>query len=337
MRRGLNRVVDTTGEAVAGDTLGDELLIAVLSNIEDKRERALLLAHLGLDLPLSALARTLESDRKALEETIGTILTRLRSDEDLVARLSNVRRAGRMEHYLGLVVKLDLQDWFCAHCRQFIAQPAVGRPRKTCSDACRQAFHRAGGTGWKDEAAGISGPYQRSNRPEDLREEIRRSSALQLTRQEADAMRGALRSMVRALDVALQLGRSSPDVRDRDNALILLGFNCPVQLSPDHLAALKMEDVIETPKGLEIVLHWGKRNVRQYITVPLDPDAVLCPVRAMRVWRARVRQSGRSRGRCSSGWGVESNSTEQPRLPSRQVIKVITDLRQSGVVTTQSL
>ena len=309
VRRDHNRAAaDTTGETVAGDALGDELLISVLSNIEDKRERALLIAHVGLDLPLSALARTFRADRRALKETIDTLLARLRSDGDLVARLHGVRRAGRPEDYLTLVVKLDLQDWFCAHCQQFIAQPAVGRPRKTCGSNCRQAFHRAGGTGWKDKAASLSGAYQRSGQGMDLYDEVKHLSALRLTPPEADAMRDALRRIVGTLDTAAQRGLSSRDVTDRDRALLLLGFQCPVQLSPDHLSTLRIDDVIEIQKGFEIVLRWGEWRVKQYVTILSGSDPALCPVRAMRIWLARLRQEGRRSGPLFVWLGRRENS-----------------------------
>src|ERR1700733_8122381 len=107
---------DTTGQTVASDALGDDFLLQVLSKINDKRDRALLFAHVALDLPAASLARTLGQDRKTVEADVVSVLDRLKTAEDLWAGFSDARgtRMGRPEHYLDLVAKLGLQDWFCA-------------------------------------------------------------------------------------------------------------------------------------------------------------------------------------------------------------------------------
>jgi hypothetical protein len=290
VRRDRGRVADTTAETAAGDALGDALLVSVLSSIKDKRERALLFAHVGLDLPLSALARTLELDRRTLTETVAAVLERLRSDEELIARLGDVRRAGRAEHYLMLAERLDLQDWFCANCRKFMAQPALGRPRRTCSDACRQALCRSEDQGRWDTAYGIARTYRERRGTEGRSSVFQRPPNLRVTASESEAMRVALSRVVRNLDAALELRMTPSDVNNMEKAMILLGFSCPVQLSPMHLVALTMADVNDTPQGLEVRLHWGKQRVRQYVAVARDQNAALCPVRAMRTWRAWLRQ-----------------------------------------------
>ena len=82
MRHGAG-AADITAQIVTSDALGDELLLRILSEIVDKRERALLFAHVALDLPLASVARTLGQDRKTLEATITSLLHRLRVAEDL--------------------------------------------------------------------------------------------------------------------------------------------------------------------------------------------------------------------------------------------------------------
>jgi hypothetical protein len=316
VRHSRSSVADTTAETVTGDALGDAVVVAVLSDIKDNRERAVLFAHVALDLPLSAVARTLGVERKTLEETVSAVLAQLRSDVDLAARLSDVRRAGRAEHYLKLAEKLDLQDWFCAHCRRFMAQAAVGRPRKTCSDRCRKAHHRG------------SLPQDKS-RPEGMQ----RPPTLQLTEAEADAMRNTLRRVIRNLDSIRDQKLISADVHARDRALILLGFTCSVQLSPVQLASLTMDDVMEKRGGLEILLRWGVREVRQYVIVPQGPEPALCPVRAMRALRACLRQSGRRDGPLFVElWRQEHFSANQPALKSLLAAGLIHDaLGQAGL------
>lgn len=288
MRHG--RIVDTTAEMAAGDSLGDAVLTAVLSRIQDADERTIFLAHVALDLPVPSVARAFGLNPMKVEETVKALLRELRSDEALSAQLSDIRRAGRPEHYLTLAEKLDLQDWLCARCGRPMVQPKVGRPRKTCSDTCRVARSLAGGQGWKDAKDGASA-LQVANRLVSPDEQIRRRASLALTAQETDAMRTLLRKITASRDHPWY---TSIDVRIRNKALLLLGFTCPVQLSPEDLAALTLEQVHLSGKAAEIVLHWGKRksSIRQYATVPQDRDPDLCPDRAIRAWQTQLHKAG---------------------------------------------
>jgi hypothetical protein len=280
VRRGRG-VADITAQTVTSDALGDELVLRILSEVVDKRKRALLFAHIALDLPLAAVARTLGQDRKTLEATVTNLLGRLNSTEGLRASLRDVRRAGRAEHYLDLAAKLGLSDWFCAHCNRFIVQPAVGRPRITCGQECRTRRNRG---------------FAPRPTPPSSHASPQRPPVLQVTVGEAESMRGALRRVIRNIDAARDVGLSSVDAITRNKAIILLGFSCPVQLSPVRLAHLTMDEVIETRKGLEVLFTWGGRQARQYVTIPPDPDPVICPVRAVRAWRMRLQQHHRRGG-----------------------------------------
>jgi hypothetical protein len=124
-----------------------------------------------------------------------------------------------------------------------------------------------------------------------------RPPSLLISTDEAEAMRDALRRVIRNLDSAREMRLSSAEDAARTKAIILLGFSCPVQLSPVTLTDLSMDDVIETRKGLDVLLHWGANQVRQYVTIPPDPERAMCPVRAAREWRVLTRQHGRRGGR----------------------------------------
>jgi hypothetical protein len=262
---------DSTWQSVASDALGDDLLLKVLSEVVDKRERAFLFAHIALDLPLTSVARTLRVDRKEAEAVIDRLLGSLRANEELLARFGDVHRAGRLEHYLDLAAKAGLQDWFCAYCKRFMMQPAVGRPRITCSENCRKRRQRYGEAppNWapEDHSIGAQCP-----------------PALLASAREAEAMRACLLSSIPKLDQARVEGRQRPEIAIRDKAIILLGFTCPVQGSSATLSATTRKSVIETRRGLEILFLRGDRRARQYVTVPPDPDATVCPVRAVRAW-----------------------------------------------------
>jgi len=289
VRRG--RVVDTTAETVAGDALGDAVLISVLSRIEDTRERAVFFAHVALDLPVAAVARAFGLEISTVEAMVGSLHRQLRSDQALRAQLSDIRRAGRPEHFLILAQKLNLQDWLCARCGQFMVQPRVGRPRKTCSNSCRVALSLAGGEGWKDVKNGTAGTPKRPNRAASLDDEIRRRAAPVLTAQEAAVVRDLLRRIV---DRRSRWWKTSRDYDARNKALLLFGFTCPVQLSAKDLAGLTVNDVRFNDKGLDIRLNWekGKTRNRQYKTMLPDNDPDLCLVRAMQAWHSVLLRAG---------------------------------------------
>ena len=292
MKRG--RVVDTTAETVAGDSLGEAVLTAVLSRIQDGRERNVFLAHTALGLPLPAVARAFNLDPREVEETVKALLGRLRSDEALSAQLSDIRRAGRPQHYLIIAEMLNLQDWLCARCGRPMVQPKVGRPRKTCSDYCRVALSLAGGQGWKDAKDRTTSTARVSSRAITPDEEIRRRADLVLTAQEADAMRSLLRTIISRRYSSWYFYKTQA-YQARNRALLLLGFTCRVQLSAKDLADLALDDVRLTDEGLEIRLQWGEGKAmrRQYADVlPDRRDSDLCPVREMRVWLSRLFKVG---------------------------------------------
>jgi hypothetical protein len=149
MRRGKWGGRDVTSETAIGDVSGDSLLTEVFSRIPDQEDRALLLAHVALGVSLTSLERQLEVSREDLAARIDSTLEVLRADAELADVLSGIRRAGRMEHDRALIIRLGLQDWFCAYCMQFMIQPTTGRPRRTCSDLCR---HRL----WRRQAREVS-------------------------------------------------------------------------------------------------------------------------------------------------------------------------------------
>lgn len=134
---------DITADTAVGDVSGEMILVAVFSRVTDEEERAILFAHVALDIPLSRLERQFGTGRHGLDDRIEGILAGLRQDTELLALLGDIRRAGRSEHYQAIIVSLGLQDWFCTYCGQFMAQRRTGRPRKTCSDTCRRAVQQA--------------------------------------------------------------------------------------------------------------------------------------------------------------------------------------------------
>jgi hypothetical protein len=317
------RLVDTTAEAVAENFLGEAVFNAVLSRIQDARERTLFFGHVALGLPVSAVARAFGFDPKAAEETVKELLSKLGTDKALRDQLSNIQRAGRPEHYLILAEKLNLQDWLCVQCGRPMVQPKVGRRRKTCSDSCRVALYLADGGGWKDAKEWNATGTWKPNQAASPAEEMRRRAPLSFTAQEDAAVRSALHLIVDANPYGPYVSR---EFIARNKALLLLGFNCPVQLSPRDLATLTLGDISRTGRDLEIRLHWanGKNAMRQYVTVPSDGDPGLCPVRAMETWRSTL-----SRARCHSGplfqrmtyWDVPRAGG--PSMGSRAVTSVI--------------
>jgi hypothetical protein len=132
------RTADKTADTAVGDVSGETILLEVFSRVSDEEDRALLFAHVALDMPLSTLKRQFGTSRHDLGHRIEAILAVLRQDAELLVLLGDFRRAGRSEHYQAIIASLGLQDWFCAYCGQFMVQPQTGRPRKTCSDPCRR-------------------------------------------------------------------------------------------------------------------------------------------------------------------------------------------------------
>jgi hypothetical protein len=133
---------DVTSEAAIGDVSGDSVLAEVFSRIHDEQDRVLLLVHVALGISLASLERQVSISREELATRIDATLAALRQDTELLDTLRGIHRAGRDEHFQAIIIRLGLQDWFCAECMQFMIQPATGRPRKTCSDLCRHRLWR---------------------------------------------------------------------------------------------------------------------------------------------------------------------------------------------------
>jgi hypothetical protein len=142
MGRGDRRGPDITSEVAIGDVSGASLLTEVSSRIAEEQDRRVFLAHVALGISLASLERQIGTSREELAARIDATLASLRQDAELLDTLSGIRRAGRDEHFLAMIIRLGLQDWFCAYCAQFMIQPGTGRPRKTCSDLCRHRLWR---------------------------------------------------------------------------------------------------------------------------------------------------------------------------------------------------
>lgn len=274
MKNSAGRVPDVTAATAVSDVSGDLLLAAMRSRIENERDQVLILAHTALGVSLSRLASQFGLSRREVADRIDTIITRLTEDPEFASKLGDIRQAGRTEHYQALAFRIGLQDWFCACCGEFIAQPRTGRPRKTCSDYCR---HKR----WKrqqgDSATGTdTAPGQ-----------------VQLPLDEA-ALHRKLHFLVPPIaDYDL---RRHPVNNDRVRALLLLGFRCPIQLSPSDLATLDVNDVSRTATGLEIMLYRRDARRRRYIILPADTDPRFCPLTAVFAWRKHLLSSGHTTG-----------------------------------------
>jgi hypothetical protein len=250
---------------------GDTLLVEMLSRIKDERERVLILAHIGLDISLRNLARTLETSCDEFAEQANAVITRLREDAELAAKLNGIRRAGRTEHYLALAVRLGLQDWFCSWCGDFLVQPERGRKRKTCGRKCRDSLYRAHGIGWKVQ-----------NRPRPTKSSLYAPIPV-LPALTANDWQKIL-ELIQPVDLGNggdwwhATGWRLPEVRCRDRALLLLGFTCRVPISSSDVTMLNVSDVIFVTEGLEVRLHPRATRAKTYVTVPRAPDSRLCKV-----------------------------------------------------------
>jgi len=97
-------------------------------------------------------------------------------------------------------------------------------------------------------------------------------------RQKAPALAEVLRAMVDTLDAATHQGR-------RDRALLTLGFAGALRRA--ELAALRVEDLEEVPRGLRVHVRQSKTDAEGLgQIVPVIRGEVYCPVRAVRDWLA---------------------------------------------------
>lgn len=312
MKSGGSRALDVTGDTATGNVAGDSLIVSVLSRIEDDLERVLILAHIGLDISLTTLARELKMDRRELAAHLDRILAKLRNDEEMAAMLSDVRRAGQPEHYHALAFRLNLQDWFCSYCERLMVQPEIGRPRNTCSARCRRLLYKAGGTGWKDQ-------YQRRSK------RVSRAADSQLAEtHDATAKHSKLVTLMETAEKRTLL--SQPDIRSRNRALLLLGFTCPIPLTPSDLADLDVNDIIQIREGVEVRLYRRANRGIRYVVIPENADPALNPAQAVTAWRRRLVQSRRTTGplfiQMDRDGRLPPNTV---RLTSRAVTNVIDD------------
>jgi hypothetical protein len=114
VRHSPGRAADKTGDSAVGDIAGESLLVEVFSRIDDEQDRVLLLARIGLDISVRNLARVMGATRAELEHRLANIIARLREDADLMDTLGDIHRAGANDHYQAMVLRLGLDDWFCA-------------------------------------------------------------------------------------------------------------------------------------------------------------------------------------------------------------------------------
>jgi hypothetical protein len=321
MRHSPGHASDRTGDSAVGEVAGESLLVEVFSRIEDERDRVLLLAHIGLDISLRNLARVMGTTRIDLEERVANIVAKLREDAELLDMLGDIHRAGANDRYQAMVFRLGLEDWFCSYCGQFMLQSELGVKRKTCSDRCRYKLYKARGIGWKNQRETLSPKISMTGSasvPRTSTESINREKLATLLRPiEAGERRTASRGSSNTF-------WWKPDTKCRDRAMLLLGFTCPVPLSPSDLARLNIDDVSQHPVGLEVRLFKGYGT--RYVIVPAGADSKLCPVTALSAWRTRLVRTGRTTGRLFIRMDSEGN------LPARNAYP---DLGLSGQNITQ--
>ncbi len=286
MRRNLEADDDFTADAAVGNVAGESLLASVLERIEDELDRVLVLAHIALDTPIPKLARELNLDPHDLTARVEQAIDVLSKDEALKAQLGDVRRAGQYEHYEALAFRLNLQDWFCSQCTGLMVQRGIGRPRNTCSDRCRRLLFQANGASWKNHYE--PGALPTRSRPARGRANVTVDTA---------SGREKLRTLMRPIEAGLVEGLwNEPSVQSRDRAMVLLGFSCPIKITPSDLAALDVTDVHRTAHGLEVRLFRRAARATQFVMVPMSTDPKLCPVNAMVPWRSLMVRSGRTVG-----------------------------------------
>ena len=94
--------------------------------------------------------------------------------------------------------------------------------------------------------------------------------------QKAPALAELLRAMVDTLDATTHQGR-------RDRALLTLGFAGALRRA--ELAALRVEDLEEVPRGLRVHVRQSKTDAEgQGQVVPVIRGEAYCPVQAVRAW-----------------------------------------------------
>lgn len=295
MTRGSAQRFDVTAEAAIGKVSGDALLASVLAALEDDLDQVLVIGHKALNLPFTYLARRLAMDRRDVETRVTSALATLRANAELADGLGNISRAGRLEHFHALAFRLGLLDWFCAYCGQPLVQLGVGRPRRTCDQRCRQKLSRTG-VGWKDSYQ----PAVRRGARQSERPPVR-----PIASNVSDHLIKVITPVVQGED-----RWGLPPVQSRDLAVLLLGFTCPIPVTPADLTALNFYDIGRSRNSMQVVLFRGSTRATRYVTIP-EGTAGRCPVRATLSWRERLAQNGLANGPLF----IELTATG--RLPSR--------------------
>ena len=286
MRRNLDAGDDFTADTAVGNVAGESLLASVLERLEGELDRVLVLAHIALDTPIPKLARELKLEPHQLAARVEQAIDVLSKDKALKAQLGDVRRAGQYEHYGALAFRLNLQDWFCSQCAGLMVQRGIGRPRNTCSDRCRRLLFQANGVSWKDQ-------YEPGALP--TRSPLAQGRANVAV--DTASGREKLRALMGPIEAGLVEGLwNEPSVQSRDRAMMLLGFSCPIQITPSDLAALDVTDVRRTAHGLEVRLFKRAARATHFVIVPMSKDPKLCPVNAMAPWRSLMVRSGQTVG-----------------------------------------
>jgi hypothetical protein len=285
MMKGAGQRPDVTAGAAVGNVSGDALLASVLAVIDDDLDQVLVLGHGALNLPVAYLARRLAIDRRDAEDRVARALAALRANAALADGLGNVSRAGQLEHFHALAFRLGLLDWFCAYCGQPLTQPRVGRPRRTCGQRCRQKLARTGGTGWRDSYR--PGVYEGSAHAGRRDDRPARPVA-------GDVSGERLVKLIFPVEQGEDRWRH-PHARSRDLAMLLLGFTCPVPVTPGDLAALDCYDIGRSRDSMQVVLFRNSARPTRYVAIP-DNAAPTCPVRAAFGWRERLARAGLASG-----------------------------------------
>jgi site-specific recombinase XerD len=108
---------------------------------------------------------------------------------------------------------------------------------------------------------------------------IVRTHGRRAARQAAPAVTETLRALVAGLDASRQ--------GHRDRALLLVGFAGFLRRS--ELVALDVDDLVEVPEGLEVLVRRSQTDQQgegAVLAIPYGQHAATCPVRAWRAWLA---------------------------------------------------
>jgi len=278
---GSRRPADDTGESAVGDLAGDSLLAEILWRIDDKTDRILILGRIGLEMSDRYLSSALNIDKAVLTARVAEIMSEFREDREMAAKLSDLRRAGRVENYLALALRLGLEDWFCAACGLFMVQPERGRRRRTCSSRCRVRLSRSNGKSVTSGSAHPAAPAAFVPASDELLRRLMRP------------VDGCERPMV-LKDSGPRWW--DPATRLRDRAILLLGFTCDAGLTSADIVALDIDDIVRKADGLELRLYRTAARQTRYVTVPVRDGESICPVAATLAWKRHLATAGHRAG-----------------------------------------